>query len=350
MPVPAAGAWRGSRGGRNHGGLVHGPGSGLGHDHTARRGDRRRGRFGLGRLCFRPGRHRGGLGSLLFDSRRWLGFRFRRSRGSLDRGQAQRSGAGGGATGAGEAASIGGGWRSYWNRCRRRGHSRRRSRRNRRGRVGRRSRRCGPGRSFNRPRMRRMGRGRRLDHRNSLRRHNRDSGARGAAAPAGALATTGAAGGLEAIAGGAGGGETIGGAWRTGGIILRGSGRAGAAGGWRYRHHWRSRAWLRPAVAGGVAGSAGAWLRRAAALPPASWPESPSAHRPAWRCARGRPSAVCPAVPAMTQLAGVQPAGWALCPNCVRTRSASSPSSELEWVLASVTPTSGRMSRIARGS
>ena len=52
-----------------------------------------------------------------------------------------------------------------------------------------------------------------------------------ATTPPGALATTGVAGGRDAMAGDAGGTETIGGAWRTGGTILRGSGRAAAAGG-----------------------------------------------------------------------------------------------------------------------
>lgn len=48
---------------------------------------------------------------------------------------------------------------------------------------------------------------------------------------AGALATTGFAGGRDAIAGWAGGTETICGAWRTGGMILRGSGLGAVAGG-----------------------------------------------------------------------------------------------------------------------
>jgi hypothetical protein len=53
----------------------------------------------------------------------------------------------------------------------------------------------------------------------------------GAAAPAGALATTGATGGREAMAGIEGGAEIMGGAERGWGTILRGSGRAGGAGG-----------------------------------------------------------------------------------------------------------------------
>ncbi len=52
-----------------------------------------------------------------------------------------------------------------------------------------------------------------------------------AAAPAGALATTGPAGGLEAMAGVAGGAATMGGADRGWGTILRGAGRAGVAAG-----------------------------------------------------------------------------------------------------------------------
>jgi hypothetical protein len=84
------------------------------------------------------------------------------------------------------------------------------------------------------------------------------------ATPAGALATTGVAGGRDAIAGDEGGTETIGGDWRTGGTIFRGSGRAGAAGGCA----------TATAVGAGLACTAGeaaagertgAWLRRAAA-------------------------------------------------------------------------------------
>lgn len=169
----------------------------------------------------------------------------------------------------------------------------------------------------------------------------------GAAAPAGALATTGVAGGFEAIAGGAGGGVTIRGSCRTGGMILRGSGRAGAAGGCAATTTGGA------ALAGawGVAateGFAGAWLLRAASssscfLARIAFSASPGLEicdRSIFGCAvwwaRDAPDADVAA-------------RLGACPKCERTRSASSPSSELEWVFASVTPTSGRISRIARG-
>jgi hypothetical protein len=83
--------------------------------------------------------------------------------------------------------------------------------------------------------------------------------------PAGALATTGVDGGREAIAGDEGGTEIIWGAWRTGGTILRGSGRAGVAGGGATATAVGAGL---ACTAGGVVaagGRTGAWLRRAAA-------------------------------------------------------------------------------------
>lgn len=170
-----------------------------------------------------------------------------------------------------------------------------------------------------------------------------------AAAPAGALATTGVAGGLEAIAGGAGGGEMIFGAWRTGGTIRRGSGRAGAAAGGCAATTTGGVGFAGAWVAGGVAGLTGAWLRRAAIssscfLARIAFSASPGLEicdRSIFGCI------VCwPRDAALDECAAGR---LGVCPKCVRTRSASSVSSELECVFASVTPISGRMSRIARG-
>lgn len=82
--------------------------------------------------------------------------------------------------------------------------------------------------------------------------------------PNGALATTGLAGGREAIAGWDGGTDMMGGAWRTGGIIFRGSGRMVAAGG----AATATTGGFGLAGCGGVldiGGRTGIWLRRAAA-------------------------------------------------------------------------------------
>ncbi len=93
------------------------------------------------------------------------------------------------------------------------------------------------------------------------------------------------------MAGAAGGGAMIGGAERGCGTILRGSGvaaraaagvprRRGSAGcaAWR---SWLAQARLQPAWP--------ATRRGAPLLPlPSSWPEWPSSHRRAWRCARDR--------------------------------------------------------------
>ncbi len=163
-------------------------------------------------------------------------------------------------------------------------------------------------------------------------------------APAGGFATTGVAGGLDAMAGAVcGGTETIGGACRTGGMILRGSGRAGAAGGCATAT--TGGAGLAGAT-GGTAGvgRAGMWLLRAASssscfLARIAFNASPGLEMcdrsifgcMVW-CVRD-----CACAPERVPRR-----------KCARTRSASSPSRELECVLPSPKPSSANMSRICR--
>ena len=117
------------------------------------------------------------------------------------------------------------------------------------------------------------------------------TGRAAATAPAGALATTAPAGGRHAMAGGAGGGATIGGAERGCGTILRGSGRAGAgAAGFAATGAAAARAQLAPqAWLAELPPASPANARGVPPLPlPSSWPEWPSSHLRAWRCARDR--------------------------------------------------------------
>ena len=166
-------------------------------------------------------------------------------------------------------------------------------------------------------------------------------------APAGGLATTAPDGGRLAMAGGAVGVAAIGAACRGCGTILRGSGRAGAA-----------------AATGGAAGAActtglagccrrGSRLCRHARVTRLFFlflflGQNGLHHiaglgdvrkidlgNDAWRAVAPRRRCACEA-------------GRDSCPKCARTFSASSPSSELECVLPAATPSSGRMSRIAR--
>ena len=160
---------------------------------------------------------------------------------------------------------------------------------------------------------------------------------------AGALATTALVGGRVAMAGG---GATMGGAERGWGTILRGSGRAGAAGGLT-------------ATATGGAGRAGtcsgsaAVRRRGKRLLLAS---ASSSCFLAWMAFSTSPgleicersifgATTCGAredgVPAV--LAGRDPRV-----KCARTLSASSSSRELEWVLPVARPSSANISRTCR--
>ena len=310
MPTPARGAWGRGRSRRNHGRLVDGPGSGLGHDDTAGRGDRGRGRFGLRSLGLRFGGSRRCERHSLFGNRRGRRCVSGGAGASIAGAGAAGSGAGGGATGAGAAASTGRRG-SDWSRNRRRGHSGRGGRGNRSGRCGRMGlRRRGPGRRFNGARMSRMSRCRGLDDRNRLGRYNRHSRTRGGDSHGRGLGHDWRGRRL--------GGNRGRGRRRHDGRRLadrrhdlarlgtrRGRGRR------RYRHHRRSRLgwrWLRwPARR--QASAADGFAVRPARLP-AFWPESPSAHRPVWKYARDQPSAVCPGVLAMTRWPTVQPAGW----------------------------------------
>jgi hypothetical protein len=165
-------------------------------------------------------------------------------------------------------------------------------------------------------------------------------------APAGALATTGVEGGLEAIAGAEGGTDTIGGAWRTGGMIFRGSGRAGAAGGCATAT--TGGAGLAGACCGvaATAGFTGAWLRRAAISSSCFFARIAFSASPGLEiCERSIFGCrVC-----WPRNDPLEPCAERLPPrNCVRTRSASSASRELECVLPSPRPSSTNTSRICR--
>jgi hypothetical protein len=161
-------------------------------------------------------------------------------------------------------------------------------------------------------------------------------------APKGGLATTAPDGGRLAIAGEVVGGVTIGAACRGCGTILRGSGRAGTAvaGG--------AAATGVDGCAGGAAGFAGTRTGRA--------PSSSS-------CFLARMAFITsPGLEMFDRsiLGTTACAPWRVdappacdvdrdsCVKCARTFSASSPSIELECVLPAGTPSSGRMSRIAR--
>jgi len=167
-----------------------------------------------------------------------------------------------------------------------------------------------------------------------------------AAEPAGGLATTVPAGGREAIAGVDAGATTMGGACRVGGRILRGSGRGGDAA---------------PGVAAAAVGVAGAGLAGVGAE---------EARAGAWLCRASCSSFFLAARTAFSASPGLEtwersilgvivwearedvPLAWPVDleprPRCVRTFSASSSSSELEWVLPWARPSSVNMSRICR--
>jgi hypothetical protein len=167
--------------------------------------------------------------------------------------------------------------------------------------------------------------------------------------PAGALATTGPAGGREAMAGVAGGGATIGGAERGWGTILRGSGLAGiAAAGFA--------ATTGAACTAGASAFAGATT--VAFAVPRGWRASSSSSF----FLASRAFITSPGLEMFDRsiLGTIASAPWrpdaalacVVCcdfrAKCARTFSASSSSRELECVLPAATPTSGRTSRIAR--
>jgi len=141
----------------------------------------------------------------------------------------------------------------------------------------------------------------------------------------------------------------MGGAWRTGGMILRGSGRAGAAGGGATATTGGAGFAATGCGAGVEAGLAGAWLRRAASSSSCFLARIAFSASPGLEMCERSTFGCMPWFARDDALADCADGRLGLCPKCVRTRSASSPSRELEWVFVSVTPTSGRMSRIARG-
>ena len=172
-----------------------------------------------------------------------------------------------------------------------------------------------------------------------------------AAAPAGALATTGPAGGREAIAGGAFGTAMVGGAERGWGTILRGAGRAGAAAG------GATAGALGGSGRAGAAGAAlsldgaltaarGAWLRRASCSAFCLAAKTALAASPTLEiCERSTLGVIAWAArdaAALPWLAGRVAAARL---KCARTLSASSSSSELEWVLPPARPSSANRSR-----
>ena len=173
---------------------------------------------------------------------------------------------------------------------------------------------------------------------------------RAATAPAGALATTAPAGGRDAMAGVAGGGATIGGAERGCGTILRGSGRAGAAGG------FAATGVVAAGCAAGAAGLAGAAAAGFAGT--RAWRASSSSSfflakrafitSPGLEMCERSIFGTMASAPWRADVAPACVVCRASRAKCARTFSASSSSSELECVLPAATPTSGRTSRIAR--
>jgi hypothetical protein len=174
--------------------------------------------------------------------------------------------------------------------------------------------------------------------------------AAGGAAVTGGRATTGPAGGFAAIAGGCGGGAlTIGGAWRGCGITTRrgggsglgaaAAGGAGTAGGAAAAGFCGAAAGFASAAAGGAAGFGRTTGRSASSL--RCWiafSTSPGFDtRDQSIFGVGASALAVPAPPFRL------PPRW----KCVRTRCASSASSELECVFGSVTPTSFSTSRMA---
>ena len=171
-----------------------------------------------------------------------------------------------------------------------------------------------------------------------------DTAGRAATGAAGALATTGPTGGLLAIARATGGAATIGGACRTGGMILRGSGRAtGVAAG---------------AGAGAAAGAGcalatnGAGARGGSCDLRACASSSCFFARMAFITSPGLETcdrSILGAIPCVPR-EEPDPA-WLperACSNCARTLTASSASIELECVLPAPMPSSANTSRICR--
>ena len=162
-------------------------------------------------------------------------------------------------------------------------------------------------------------------------------------------ATTAPDGGREAMAGAAGGWAIIGGAGRGCGTILRGSGRAGGTA-TRTGAAGAAVAAGAAALAGGAtagfvvtcgwraSSSSSFFLARMAFITSPGLEMCERSILGTMGCAPGR----VPAAPAYA-------AGFASCPKCARTFSASSSSSELECVLTPATPSSERISIIARG-
>jgi len=172
--------------------------------------------------------------------------------------------------------------------------------------------------------------------------------------PAGALATTGPAGGLEAMAGVTGGAATTAEAARGWGTIFRGAGRAGAAIG--------GSATTGALAAGtGWAGAAGTVLAFSAATTVARGTRprrvSSSSFLLAWMALSTSPGLeICERsilgviAWGVRDAAALWAADFAAVPRsmCARTFAASSSSSELEWVLPLARPSSANTSRICR--
>jgi hypothetical protein len=161
-------------------------------------------------------------------------------------------------------------------------------------------------------------------------------------------AMTVADGGREAIAGALGGGAIIGGAGRGCGTILRGSGRAGGTATRTGATGAGVAASAAGLAGGGAAGfattcgyrassSSSFFLARMAFITSPGLEICERSIFGTMACAPARAGAVPPC------------ADLESCPKCARTFSASSSSSELECVLTPSTPSSGRMSIIARG-
>ncbi len=171
-----------------------------------------------------------------------------------------------------------------------------------------------------------------------------------ATAPAGALATTAPVGGLVAMAGGAVCGMICG-AERGWGTILRGSGRAGAAAGGAAATTGAAggAAWTTD-VAGGFAAVVTAG-REGACPCRASSSSSFFLARIALRTSPGLEiceRSILGVMPwgARDEAPPAWPADRVPRSNCARTFSASSDSSELEWVFPAPRPSSAKMSRI----
>ena len=171
----------------------------------------------------------------------------------------------------------------------------------------------------------------------------------------GSLGDHGACGRARGDGWSSGGGAIMGGAERGCGTICAVPGAAGAAAaggaGGSGRCSRRVRSVARQACGGLLpALPASPAHERGAPLLPllASWPEWPSSHRRVWRCARDRSSGRWSARRARGAQRSHASRDCASCAKCARTFSASSASSELECVLPPATPSSGRMSRIAR--